>query len=70
MSISELLSAVRALPVDEKRQLTRTLIEDLPDNEPEAMFKEGHVFEVYTPEFGPGTVAQLAQLLEEDAESE
>ena len=69
MSIAEILSVARSLPPDEKRQLTQALIEDLANNEPEAMFKEGHVFTVYTPEFAPGAVSELAQLLKEDADS-
>ena len=33
------------------------------------MFKEGHVFTVYTPEFAPGSVSELAQMLKEDADT-
>jgi hypothetical protein len=69
MSISELLSSARALPLDEKRELTRALIDDLPDDVLEAMFKGRHVFGTIRPEFAPGAVAQLAQLLKEDAET-
>lgn len=68
MSIAEILSVARSLPADEKRQLTQALVEDLANNEPEAMFKVGHVFTIYTPEFAPGTVAGLAQLLKEDTD--
>ena len=49
MSITEILSEARTLPADEKRQLAQALIEDLANNEPEAMYKEGHVFTVCTP---------------------
>ncbi len=70
MSIAEIISAARALNSDEKRRLAQTLLEELENNEPEAMFKEGHVFHIYTPEFAPGAAAQLAELLKEDADSQ
>lgn len=69
MSIAEIMSAARELPVDEKRKLAQTLLEDLANGEPEAMFREGHVYHIYTPEFAPGTAAQLAELLKEDSDS-
>ncbi len=67
MSIAEITSAARELPRDEKRKLAQTLLADLANEEAEAAFREGHVYHIYTPEFGPGAVAQLAEVLEEDA---
>ena len=68
MSIAEIISAARALPIDEKRELAQTLLDDLDNEDAKAMFPEGHVYHIYTPEFAPGTAAQLAELLKEDAD--
>ena len=69
MSVAEIISAARALTRDEKRTVAQTLLEDLANEELEAVFREGHVYHIYTPEFGPDAVSQLAQVLEEDAKS-
>jgi hypothetical protein len=69
MSITEIISAVRALPRDKKRRLTQSLLDEMENQETEEMFRGRHDFHVYTPEFGPGAVAQLAKVLEEDAKS-
>ena len=71
MSIAEIYSAVRALSRDEKLQLaemlTQMLFEDLAlANEEKAMFKEGQVYPIYTPEYAANAAAQLAQLLNEE----
>ena len=68
MSITEVISAARALSRDERHKLAQTLLEDLANEEAEAMFQGKRVYHIYTPEFAPEAVAQLAQLLEEDAE--
>ncbi len=68
MSITEVISAARALSQDERRKLAQVLLEDLANEEAEQMFQGRRDFHIYTPEFGPNAVAQLAQLLEEDAE--
>ena len=65
MSITEIISATRALTQDEKRKLAQTLLEELA-NESEAVFQDGHVYPIYTPEFAPNAASQLAQLLEAD----
>jgi len=67
MSITEIISAARALTKDERRKLAQTLLEDLANEEPETVFQDGHVFPIYTPEFAPNVASQLAQILEEDA---
>jgi len=69
MSITEVISAARALSQEEKRELAQTLLEDLANEDPGAVFQHGHVYPVYTPEFGPDAASQLAQLLEKDAKS-
>jgi hypothetical protein len=68
MSIAEIISAARELTSEEKRKVAQTLLEDLANEEPEAMFREGQVYHIYTPEFAPGAAAQLAELLKEDAD--
>ena len=69
MSTAEIISAARALPQDEKRKLAQTSLEDLANEEAEEMFRGRRDFHIYTPEFGPNVVAQLAKLLEEAAKS-
>jgi hypothetical protein len=66
MSITEIIHAVRALSRGEKFQLAQLLLEDLATEELPAMFKEGQVFPIYTPEYSPDAAAQLAQLLREE----
>jgi hypothetical protein len=66
MSITELIPAVRALSRGETFQLAQMLLEDLVGEELPAMFKEGQVYPIYTPEYVPGAAAQLAQLLKEE----
>ena len=67
MSIGEIISAARSLTMDEKRKLAQTLLDDLANEEAEQVFQGRRDFHIYTPEFGPGAVARLARLLEEDA---
>jgi hypothetical protein len=69
MSITEVISAARALSQDERRKLAQTLLEDLANEEAEQMFRGRRDFHIYNPEFGRNAVAQLAQLLEKDAKS-
>ena len=66
MSIAEIIPAVRALSRGEKFQLAQLLLEDLAGEELPALFKEGQVYPIYTPEYAPDAAAQLAQLLRED----
>jgi hypothetical protein len=66
MSITELIPAVRALSRGEEFQLAQLLLEDLAREDLSAMFKEGQVYPIYTPEYAPVAAAQLAQLLKED----
>jgi hypothetical protein len=66
MSMAEIIPAVRALSRGEKFQLAQMLLEDLATEELAAMFKEGQVFPIYTPEYSPKAAAQLAQLLREE----
>jgi hypothetical protein len=67
MSITEIIHAVQALSRSEKFQLARKLLEDLAADEVPAMFKEGQVFPIYTPDYAPDAAAQLAQVLKEEA---
>jgi hypothetical protein len=60
MSIAEIIPAVRALSRSEKFDLAQMLLEDLASEELPPVFKEGHVYPIYTPEFAPGAAAQLA----------
>jgi hypothetical protein len=69
MSIAEIISAARELPKDEKRKLAQALLDDLANEEAEELFRGRRDFHIYTPEFPPGAVAQLAKLLEKDAKS-
>jgi hypothetical protein len=66
MSITEIIPALRALSRREKFQLAQILLEDLANEEPLTMFKEGQVYPIYTPEYAPAAAAQLAQLLKEE----
>ena len=66
MSITEIIPAVRALSRGEKFQLAQMLLEDLAREELPALFKEGQVYPIYTPEYAPGAAAQLAQVLLEE----
>jgi hypothetical protein len=63
MSIAEIIPAVRALSRSEKFQLAQLLLQDLAGEELPAMFKEGQVYPIFTPEHAPGVAAQLAQLI-------
>jgi hypothetical protein len=58
MSITEIIPAVRALSRSEKLDLAHMLLEDLATEDQSAVFKEGHVFPIYTPEYVPGAAAQ------------
>jgi hypothetical protein len=66
MSIAEIIPAVRALSRGEKFQLAQMLLEDLAREELPAMFKDGQVYPIYTPEYAPDAAAQLAQVLMEE----
>ena len=66
ISIAEIIPAIRALSRDEKFQLAQLLLEDLASEELPAMFKEGQVYPIYTPEYAPGAAAQLARVLKEE----
>jgi len=66
MSIAEIIPAAQALSRREKFQLAQMLLEDLARGELPAMFQDGRVYPIYTPEYTPGAAAQLAQLLKEE----
>ena len=66
MSITEIVPAVQALSRREKRHLAHMLLEDLANEEPPTVFKEGQIYPIYTPEYAPGAAPQLAQLLREE----
>jgi hypothetical protein len=66
MSIAEIIPAVQALSRCEKFELAHLLLKDLAGEEQSAMFKEGQVYPIYTPEYAPGAAAQLAQILKEE----
>ena len=66
MLIAQIIPAVRALSRGEKFQLAQMLLEDLAREELPAMFKEGQVYPIYTPEYAPDAAAQLAQVLKEE----
>jgi hypothetical protein len=66
MSIADIIPAVRALSRGEKFQLAQVLLEDLAREELSAVFKEGQVYPIYTPEYAPDAAAQLAQVLMEE----
>ncbi len=66
MSIVDLIPAVRALPRSDKFNLARLLLDDLAGEELLSKLKQGQECPIYTPEFAPGTAAQLARLLEEE----
>jgi hypothetical protein len=66
MSITEIVPAVRALSRGEKFQLVQMVLADLATEELQAMFKEGQVFPIYTPEYAPEAAAQLAKVLTEE----
>jgi hypothetical protein len=66
MSIAEIIPAVAALSRREKFELAHRLLEELATEEAPAMFKEGRVYPIYTPEYAPGAAAQLAQVLKEE----
>jgi hypothetical protein len=65
MSLAELIPAVRALPRSEKYQFARLLLDDLAGEELLAELEQGQECPIYTPEFAPEAVAQLARLLGE-----
>jgi hypothetical protein len=60
MSIAEIIIAVQSLSRDEKRQLAHSLLEDLAREEPQTVFKDGHVYPIYTPEFAPNAAGEMA----------
>jgi len=66
MSIAEIIPSFRALSRSDKFQLAQLLLEDLAREESPALFKEGRVYPIYTPEYAPNAAAQLAQLLMEE----
>lgn len=66
MAIAEIIPAVQALSRSEKFQLAQIILEDLAAVEQTPVFKEGHVYPIYTPEYMPNAAAQLAQVLLED----
>jgi hypothetical protein len=66
MSIAEIIPAVLALSRGEKFQLAQMLVADLAREELPAIFKEGQVYPIYTPEYAPDAAAQLARVLVED----
>jgi hypothetical protein len=66
MSITEIIPAVRALSRGEKFQLAQMLLEDLAREELPALFKEGQIYPIYTPEYAPAAAAQLAKALTEE----
>jgi hypothetical protein len=66
MSIAEIVPAVQQLSRREKFQLAQLLLEDLSREDLPAMFKEGQVYPIYTPEHAPAAAAQLAQILMEE----
>lgn len=49
MSITEIISAVRALPRSEKFRLVRLLLDDLAEEELLSGLKQGQEFPIYTP---------------------
>ena len=57
---------MRALSRSEKFNLAQMLLEDLASQDLSAVFKEGHVFPIYTPEYAPDAAAQLAGAFKED----
>ena len=69
MSIAEIIPAVRALSRSEKFNLAQHLLDDLAKEEMSAVFKEGHVFSIYTPEYASEAATQLAETLKEDGAS-
>ena len=69
MSIAEIIHAVQALSRGEKFDLAHMLLEDLAREEMPAVFRDGQIYPIYTPEYAPGAAAQLAQLLGEEGTS-
>jgi hypothetical protein len=65
MSITEIIPALRALPRSEKLKIARLLLDDLAGEDLLSALKQGQEFPLHSPEFAPGTAAQLARLLEE-----
>jgi hypothetical protein len=53
MSIAEIIPPVRALSRCEKFQIAQMLLDELAKEELSAVFKEGDVYPIYTPEFAP-----------------
>jgi hypothetical protein len=51
VSIAEIIPAVRVLSRGEKFQLARILLNELAGEELPAMFKEGQVYPICTPEY-------------------
>ena len=69
MSIAEIIPAVRALSRSEKFRIAQVLLDDLAREVLSAVYKEGHVYPIYTPEYAPDAAAQLAQALMEGGTS-
>ena len=66
MLIAEIIPSVRGLSRGEKFQLAQILLQDLASEELPALFREGQVYPIYTPEYAPDAAAQLAQVLREE----
>ncbi len=66
MSIAEIIPVVQTLSRGEKFHLAQLLLEDLAKEELPAVFKEGQIYPIYTPEYSPNAAAQLARLLVEE----
>ena len=66
MAIADIIPAVRGLSRSEKFQLAQLLLDDLTSHDLPEMFKEGHVYSIYTPEYAPNAATQLAQILKKE----
>lgn len=66
MSMLELLPAVHALSRREKFELAQLLLQDLSNEEPASLFKEGQTYPIHTPQFGPDAASHLAAILKEE----
>lgn len=65
MSFAEIVPEIRALTRGEKFQLAQLLLEDLAGEEAPPVFETGRVYPIYTPDYAPAAVAQLAMVLAE-----
>jgi hypothetical protein len=70
VSITEIIPAVRALSRSEKFQLAHLLLEDLAQEDLSAVFPQGQVYPIYTPEYSPEAARQLAQALKDEGPHE